>query len=71
LGELVCANVEEYIELALALIEDDARRNALRDRLLVTDLEAAFFGEHPGGDVFGAAFSRMFDEHTFHGETIQ
>lgn len=65
LESLVCSSVEAMIERAVELIDDHDARNAIRDRILSSDLDSAFFADCPDRPTFGETFRQMFDQHEF------
>jgi hypothetical protein len=46
---LIAKTRDEYVDIALRLIDDDRERNDLRDQLRGTDIDSIFFGEPPEG----------------------
>ena len=47
---LIAKTTDEYVDVTVELVHNDAKRDALRDQLRTTDLESIFFGDPPERD---------------------
>lgn len=63
--ELVCADEEAYVNLAVSLAHDDSYRMQLSAKLRAVDLDAEFYSDPPpeAANAFLQAFEAMYDHH--------